>query len=187
MTALKETKAQRVERLKHAESVEAHRRDRALRTRGLGFGPPGVARKRTFAGGASTPRAMASARSAARAARARPFRHFMVRVRGRNGSSSRSSPAPDRRLFAECHGRGIADITVRQNFQLHWVTIEALPDIVRRLAKVGISTLRGSQERFEPLLQVPAQNVLLDEDLLVLSDEDALPLQMLEGLRDTRA
>ncbi len=36
------------------------------------------------------------------------------------------------------HGRGVADITVRQNFQLHWVTIESLPEVLETLWAAGL-------------------------------------------------
>ena len=37
------------------------------------------------------------------------------------------------------YARGIADITTRQNIQLHWLTIEALPEIVEQLTAIGLS------------------------------------------------
>jgi sulfite reductase (ferredoxin) len=37
-------------------------------------------------------------------------------------------------------GNGVADITVRQNVQLHWVRIESVPELLDRLRSVGLST-----------------------------------------------
>ena len=37
------------------------------------------------------------------------------------------------------YARGIADITTRQNIQLHWLTIEALPEVVEALTEIGLS------------------------------------------------
>ncbi len=37
------------------------------------------------------------------------------------------------------YARGIADITTRQNIQLHWLTIESLPEIVDALTEIGLS------------------------------------------------
>jgi sulfite reductase (ferredoxin) len=37
------------------------------------------------------------------------------------------------------HARNLADITTRQNIQLHWLTIEALPEIVEALTAIGLS------------------------------------------------
>jgi len=68
-----------------------------------------------------------------------PF--FMLRIRIPNGILH----AHQLRTIAgiaEKYAQGVADITVRQNIQLHWITIESLPDILERLWKVG-STLSG--------------------------------------------
>jgi len=66
-----------------------------------------------------------------------PF--FMVRIRIPNGllSSHQARTIAD---LAERHARGVADITVRQNVQLHWVTIESLPEVLETLWRVGLST-----------------------------------------------
>ena len=41
--------------------------------------------------------------------------------------------------LTEKYARGIADITTRQNIQLHWLTIEALPEVVEVLTEIGLS------------------------------------------------
>ena len=69
--------------------------------------------------------------------KALPF--FMVRVRITNGlltSRQLRTIAQLSRLYA----RGSADLTVRQNIQLHWVTIESLPEILQALWDVGLNT-----------------------------------------------
>ena len=61
----------------------------------------------------------------------RALQRFMVRIRIPNGLLS----SEQLRTIAELtrrDARGIADITVRQNIQLHWVTIEALPELLVR-------------------------------------------------------
>src|SRR6266480_3198204 len=55
-------------------------------------------------------------------------RHFMVRIRIPNGQLQAHQLRTIAGL-AEGYARGIADITVRQNIQLHWVTLESLPDV----------------------------------------------------------
>src|SRR6202023_302167 len=55
--------------------------------------------------------------------KATPF--FMVRIRIPNGLL-RTEQVRTIATLAEKYGRGVADITVRQNIQLHWVTIESL-------------------------------------------------------------
>ena len=37
------------------------------------------------------------------------------------------------------HARNLADITTRQNIQLHWLTIESLPEVVDALTAIGLS------------------------------------------------
>ena len=37
------------------------------------------------------------------------------------------------------HARNLADITTRQNIQLHWLTIESIPEIVDELTRIGLS------------------------------------------------
>src|ERR1700712_1453462 len=37
------------------------------------------------------------------------------------------------------HARGVADITTRQNIQLHWLTIESMPVVVDALTEIGLS------------------------------------------------
>ena len=37
------------------------------------------------------------------------------------------------------YARNLADITVRQNIQLHWLTIESLPEVVDALDAIGLS------------------------------------------------
>ena len=66
-----------------------------------------------------------------------PF--FMVRIRIPNGllSSHQARTIAD---LAERHARGVADLTVRQNVQFHWVTIESLPEILQALWSIGLST-----------------------------------------------
>jgi sulfite reductase (ferredoxin) len=41
--------------------------------------------------------------------------------------------------ITEKYARGVADITTRQNIQLHWLTIEALPEVVEALTAIGLS------------------------------------------------
>jgi sulfite reductase (ferredoxin) len=69
--------------------------------------------------------------------KAMPF--FMVRIRIPNGLM-RSEQVRTIANLAEKYGRGVADITVRQNIQLHWVTIESLPQVLQTLWNVGLTT-----------------------------------------------
>jgi sulfite reductase (ferredoxin) len=65
---------------------------------------------------------------------------FMVRIRIPNGILR----ARQMRAIADLSrrfGRGVADITVRQNIQLHWVTAETLPEVLTTLEQHGLTTL----------------------------------------------
>ena len=66
--------------------------------------------------------------------------YFMVRIRIPNGllNTTQLRVIAD---VSERFARGIADVTVRQNVQLHWVKIEDLPDLLTALENVGLTTL----------------------------------------------
>ncbi len=64
----------------------------------------------------------------------------MVRIRIPNGMLT----SQQLRTIADLtrrHANGIADLTVRQNIQLHWVTIESLPEVLEGLSSVGLNTM----------------------------------------------
>jgi sulfite reductase (ferredoxin) len=64
--------------------------------------------------------------------------YFMMRI----GAPAGQLTSTQLRAIAQLtrlHARNIADITVRQNIQLHWLTIESLPEVVDALARVGLS------------------------------------------------
>src|SRR5271157_5789051 len=69
----------------------------------------------------------------------RALQRFMVRIRIPNGIVT----SPQLRAIADLtrrYANGIADLTVRQNIQLHWVTIESLPEVLDGLWQVGLNT-----------------------------------------------
>ena len=64
--------------------------------------------------------------------------YFMMRIGLPNGILT----SAQLRVIGELtkkYARNLADITTRQNIQLHWLTIEALPEIVDALTAVGLS------------------------------------------------
>jgi sulfite reductase (ferredoxin) len=65
--------------------------------------------------------------------------------------------------IAEQHARGVADITVRQNIQLHWVTIESLPEILDRLHSVGLTTTGACGDVVRNITGCPLAGVDADE------------------------
>jgi sulfite reductase (ferredoxin) len=64
--------------------------------------------------------------------------YFMMRIGLPNGllTSHQLRVIAD---IAKTHARNVADITTRQNIQLHWLTIESIPEIVDALTKIGLS------------------------------------------------
>ena len=65
--------------------------------------------------------------------------YFMVRIRVPNGLLTSEQVRTIASLSSE-HGNGVADVTVRQNIQLHWVRIQSIPEVLDRLRSVGLST-----------------------------------------------
>lgn len=65
--------------------------------------------------------------------------YFMLRIRIPNGLLTAAQTETIAALADE-FGRGLADVTVRQNIQLHWLEAEALPEIFERLAAVGLTS-----------------------------------------------
>ncbi|MGH9396501.1 MAG: nitrite/sulfite reductase [Terriglobia bacterium] len=65
--------------------------------------------------------------------------YFMLRIRIPNGFI-RSHQLRVVAGLTEKYARGFADLTVRQNIQLHWITIEALPEVLRTLNACGLIT-----------------------------------------------
>ena len=139
MSEIKETKAQRVERLKREKNAWEHFDEiRAFARQGHASIPPEWLGTYFRSWGVYTQGDGVGVVGGKNGeGKATPF--FMVRIRIPNGllSSQQARTIAD---LAERHARGVADITVRQNVQLHWVTIESLPDVLEALWRVGLTT-----------------------------------------------
>ena len=139
MSEIKETKAQRVERLKREKNAWEHFDEiRAFARQGHASIPPEWLGTYFRSWGVYTQGDGVGVVGGKNGeGKATPF--FMVRIRIPNGllSSQQARAIAD---LAERHARGVADITVRQNVQLHWVTIESLPEVLESLWRVGLST-----------------------------------------------
>jgi sulfite reductase (ferredoxin) len=140
MTELKETKAQRIERLKRAKNAWEHFDEiRAFARQGHASIPPEWLGTYFRSWGIYTQGDGVGVVGGKNGeGKATPF--FMVRIRIPNGllTSAQARTIAD---LAERHARGVADITVRQNVQLHWVTIESLPDVLESLWSVDLTTI----------------------------------------------
>ncbi len=86
---------------------------------------------------------------------------FMMRVRIDGGSltSAQLLAVAD---IATDYGRDIADITDRQNIQLHWIRIEDVPAIWERLEAVGLSTTEACGDTPRVMLGCPVEGVAAD-------------------------
>ncbi|ASR54678.1 nitrite/sulfite reductase [Cellulomonas sp. PSBB021] len=88
--------------------------------------------------------------------------YFMLRVRcdgGRLSLAQLRTVAGVSREF----GRGTADITDRQNIQLHWIRIEDVPEIWRRLESVGLTTQEACGDVPRVIIGSPVAGVAADE------------------------
>ncbi|MBI4589699.1 MAG: nitrite/sulfite reductase [Candidatus Rokubacteria bacterium] len=88
--------------------------------------------------------------------------YFMVRIRIPNGLllSHQLRTIAD---LAERYARGIADLTVRQNVQLHWVRIEDLPEVFQSLWRCGITTMGACGDDTRNITGCPLAGVDADE------------------------
>jgi sulfite reductase (ferredoxin) len=92
----------------------------------------------------------------------RAIERFMVRIRIPNGIMN----SRQLRAIAELtrrHANGVADLTVRQNIQLHWVTIESLPEVLDRLWQVGLNTMGACGDVVRNVTGCPVAGVDAEE------------------------
>jgi sulfite reductase (ferredoxin) len=84
--------------------------------------------------------------------------HFMLRIRIDGGrlTSEQLRTVAD---IAHDYGRDIADVTDRQNVQLHWVRIEDVPAIWDKLDAVGLSTTEACGDTPRVVLGCPLEGV----------------------------
>ncbi len=89
---------------------------------------------------------------------------FMLRVRIDGG---RLTTAQLRVVgeVSEEFARGTADLTDRQNIQYHWIRIEDVPEIWRRLEAVGLSTTEACGDTPRVILGSPVAGIAEDEIL----------------------
>ncbi|MEV0260093.1 nitrite/sulfite reductase [Streptomyces sp. NPDC050617] len=89
-------------------------------------------------------------------------KHFMLRVRVDGGRLT----ARQLRTIGEVsqeYARGTADITDRQNIQLHWIRIEDVPAIWEKLEAVGLSTTEACGDCPRVIIGSPVAGVAADE------------------------
>src|SRR6185312_4858437 len=89
-------------------------------------------------------------------------RYFMLRIRIDGGQLSREQLRTIAGISTE-FGRDSADLTDRQNIQLHWIRVEDVPEIWRRLEAVGLSTTEACGDVPRVFLGSPVAGIAADE------------------------
>lgn len=88
--------------------------------------------------------------------------YFMLRVRSDGGALSAASLRTLGQISTE-FARDTADISDRQNVQYHWIRIEDMPEIWRRLDEVGLQTTEACGDCPRVVLGSPLAGESLDE------------------------
>ena len=87
---------------------------------------------------------------------------FMLRIRSDGGQLS----VKQARMIADVSrdfGRNTADVSDRQNIQLHWIRIEDVPEIFRRVEEAGLFTTEACGDSPRVILGSPVAGVAKDE------------------------
>lgn len=88
--------------------------------------------------------------------------YFMLRIRSDGGQLS----VRQARMIADVSrdfGRNTADVSDRQNIQLHWIRIEDVPEIFRRVEEAGLFTTEACGDSPRVILGSPVAGVAKDE------------------------
>ena len=91
-------------------------------------------------------------------------KYFMMRVRCDGGALSTAALRTLGQISIE-FARDTADISDRQNLQMHWVEVENVPEIWRRLDGVGLQTAEACGDCPRVILGSPLAGESLDEVL----------------------
>jgi sulfite reductase (ferredoxin) len=158
----KESKAQRVERLKREKLAWDHLDEiRAFARIGRNSVPPEWLGTYFRSWGIYTQGDGAGVLGGANG-EGKSTEYFMVRIRIPNGILT-SRQVRTLAELSENHARGLADITVRQNLQLHWVTIEAIPEIIESLQRAGLTTTGACGDVVRTVTGCPVAGLAHDE------------------------
>jgi sulfite reductase (ferredoxin) len=161
-TTAKETKAQKTERLKREKNPwEAFDEIRRFAAEGRGSVLPEWASLYFKWWGIYTQGDGAGALGGA-GGEGKSSEYFMLRIPVSNGiiSSAQLGVVAE---IAQRYGRNLADITVRQAIQLHWLTIDSLPEIIERLDAVGLSPRGACGDVVRNVTGCPLAGLAADE------------------------
>ncbi len=161
-TEVKETKAQRIERLKREKNPwECLDEIRAFARQGHESIPPEwLGTYFRFWGVYTQGDGVGAVGGTGGEGKAVP--HFMVRIRIPSGRllSHQVGTIAD---VVKKYARDTADITVRQNIQIHWVKIEDLPDVLENLWRCGLTTMGSCGDDVRNIVSCPLAGVDGDE------------------------
>jgi sulfite reductase (ferredoxin) len=88
--------------------------------------------------------------------------YFMLRIRIDGGALTTEQLRVIGQISAD-FARDTADVTDRQNVQLHWIRIEDVPEIWRRLEAVGLETTEACGDCPRVILGSPVAGIAADE------------------------
>ena len=88
--------------------------------------------------------------------------YFMLRIRIDGGALTSEQLRVIGQISVD-FGRDTADVTDRQNVQLHWIRIEDVPEIWRRLEAVGLHTTEACGDCPRVILGSPVAGIAADE------------------------
>ncbi len=88
--------------------------------------------------------------------------YFMLRIRIDGGALTTEQLRVIGQISVD-FGRDTADITDRQNVQLHWIRVEDVPEIWRRLEAVGLHTTEACGDCPRVILGSPVAGIAADE------------------------
>jgi sulfite reductase (ferredoxin) len=103
--------------------------------------------------------------------------YFMMRIGLPNGLLT----AHQTRVIGELtkkYARNLADVTTRQNIQLHWLTIESMPEVVDALTAIGLSPKGACGDVVRNVTGCPLAGMLGHE----LVDASPLAVEVARGL-----
>ncbi|ANE46744.1 ferredoxin--nitrite reductase [Paenibacillus swuensis] len=95
--------------------------------------------------------------------------YFMMRIRINSGVLTSAQTRAIASLGRD-YGRGLIDVTTRQAIQYHWLKVEDMPDIFKRLEEVGLYSYEACGDCPRTIVGNPLQGIDKDE----LMDTSAL-------------
>jgi len=87
---------------------------------------------------------------------------FMMRIRIPNGIASADQACTLAQISRQ-FGRGLMDITTRQQLQLRWIRIDHVPEILGRLQEAGLTSLQTGMDTIRNVVGCPVAGIGRDE------------------------